>query len=204
MDYRLGMFECPACGNQQTKAEETKQSTSGPGFRKEAWKQQSTPTAAPAGAPKLYAIPEEEEEKPKGPLTQLDKEKRIYFWITAALTTIGILATVGGLFTGRLSGGYVLNDIFWELVYLFALSFVLFGGETWAKGACGVLLMLDLLAMILTPVIFLPMVASMTGSSSIIPSCLGIPFIFSLLISAGWTCWLLWILWRDIQSEGSS
>ena len=200
MEYRLGTFECPQCGRQFSKEDmAAKAATSGPGFRREEWQRgpDSVKRTAP-GEPSLYDVPEEERENQPRPVTGLDIEKKVFFGIAATLTGLSILGSVLGLFTGG-NVSMLLTDVFWELVYIFALSYVLFAGEAWAKGVCAVLLIIDLVIMIGSSFFVLSFLAGMSGSTSIIPLFFHMPVWIHYIISFAWSGWLLWILFRDNQ-----
>jgi hypothetical protein len=201
MDYRLGEYECPQCG--KTAAREVREETvqpSGPGFRREAWHR---PQAAP-GAERAVT-PEARQDLEVTPVVEstghrvsgLELEKRVYFGIALVVAAIGVLESAVGAVLHGGGFGWLLGSIFWEAVVLFLLAYVLFSGETWIKGCCAALVVLELLSMIGVAYFTIPYLSQAVGTAGVLPGFITLPFWIGFAIHAAWNGWLLSILWRD-------
>jgi hypothetical protein len=213
MDFRLGVYECPQCGHEEedkAQPEATAAATSGPGFRKEAWRRPEsasqpgqvpppqsigtiyTPGAAPP--PGLYSEPSRSRE----PNSSLHTEKVVYFSLQAigfvllyilvafALTMLGPVPDVDF----NLGLG-IFFSIITNLIYMGLLWFVLFGDQVWAKYCCGGCVLLSLL--ISVPGMF---VSAPTGYNA--PG-MGVFQIVYILLLIAFNLWFLSILYRDVQ-----
>jgi len=205
MSFRLGMYECPQCGYSEQVAREAPPSqparTGRVGELRQAW-QPDRPLTPPRAE---VAPPEARQDLDFDPtassvgerVTGLELEKRIYFGIWLGLAAIDVLQAA---YTAIFGGGgfmWLLSSAFWNAVSLFILAYVLFSGETWVKGCCAVLVVLELLSMAGVALYAIPFLSSAVGVANILPAFIALPFWVAFGIHAVWNGWLLTILWRD-------
>jgi len=216
MEYRLGMYECPSCAHteERTAKPAEEHQPSGPGFRREKWQKpaQAAPAVGSGTSPEAkYDMSldlDEETSQPRAPLTRLDWEKRIYFWLSVTVGSVSLINDLILVVHAMGIEGIWCKEVLCLRVGpfffgVFLLAFVLFSGEMWAKGCCALLIIIQILSSFAAVFVVIPYIGRFASGTHFAPTFFSLPWIVGWLIDMAWGLWLLWILYRDYQRSST-
>lgn len=217
MSFRLGVYECPQCGRSEENQPVTTgpPQASGPGFRREQWQRSAPPPRqvpppstgtmyTPGSAPEARLYGEYGTVSTTSKYPTLETEKKVLFGLQAGCGVLGILfALVGGI-AAQAGGAVALNlisDIVGFAIGIWLLWYVLFGAPQWLKRACcalqGCSFAIVFFALFMATS---PSVLDMLQISQLDYNLYVLAVWIVLLPQLFWNGWLVWILWRDVQS----
>jgi len=205
MDYRLGVFECPQCGHEESAGE--KQPTSGPGLIQKpivGAGQSAAPGKAPAVAYQSRHSKRQGEAPPDFKSTwELGKEKMYLMMIFAGFSFLTIIIGLAAVHSTGAGGGAVFEIIFGELIDLAVLAAVLYIPLRCLKYVVGCyltpVLIFGILGLIFS-MVFIPLAGLALGGAGggFLVGALGFVGILISIVDLGLKAWLASVLFREL------